>query len=171
MHSEHHWMHLRIGEIIHVTLYCNNYLVPLPQWFHKCTTCTLNRIAHAVSFLLGKWRIIFWDLIIFWEELSSAIATELEELRYQKHPQYSNQILRSALNMRYSFLQAQKEYNIPSLSYWRGIDNMKALAALKANGSISEEVILMFDENLMYLQQCDQYSGRKVEGSDEILFQ
>ena len=29
---------------------------------------------------------------------------------------------------------------------------MKALAALKANSSISEKVILMFDE--MYLQQC-----------------
>ena len=41
---------------------------------------------------------------------------------------------------------------------------MKALAALKANGSISEEAILIFEE--MYLQQCDQHSGGKFEGSD-----
>ena len=41
---------------------------------------------------------------------------------------------------------------------------MKALAALKANVSIFEEATLMFDE--IYLQQCDQYSGGKVEVSD-----
>ena len=41
---------------------------------------------------------------------------------------------------------------------------MKTLAALKANGNISQAVIVLFEE--MYLLQCDEYSGGKVEGSD-----
>ena len=63
----------------------------------------------------------------------------------------------------------QKGYNLPSFSVLAklksgGIDNIKALAALKAANSISEDVVILYDE--MYLQQCDQYSGGKVEGSD-----
>ena len=45
-----------------------------------------------------------------------------------------------------------------------GIDEIKALAALKAANSISKDVVILYDE--MYLQQCDQYSIGKVEGSD-----
>ena len=75
--------------------------------------------------------------------------------------------------MRYTSTQAyklmQKEYNLPSLSFIAklklgGIDNIKALAALKAANSISEDVVILYDE--MYLEQCDQYSGGKVEGLD-----
>ena len=66
----------------------------------------------------------------------------------------------------------QKEYKLLSLSVIAklksgGIDNSKTIAALKANGSISEDVILLCDK--MYLQQCDQYYGGKVEGSIYIL--
>ena len=75
--------------------------------------------------------------------------------------------------MRYTSMQAyklmQKEYNLPSFSVLAklksvGIDNIKALAALKAANSISEDVVILYDE--MYGEQCDQYSGGKVEGSD-----
>ena len=44
-----------------------------------------------------------------------------------------------------------------------GNDNSKALIALRGINSISEPVLKLFDE--MYLHQCDQYSGGKVEGS------
>ena len=66
-------------------------------------------------------------------------------------------------------INAEREYKLPSLSLIAklnsaGIDNIKAFAVLKANGSISEDVILLYDE--LYLQQCDQYSGGKVEVFD-----
>ena len=62
----------------------------------------------------------------------------------------------------------QKEFKLPSQSVLAklksgGVDNIKTLVVLKANGSTSEDVIL-YDE--IYLQQCDQYSRGRVEGSD-----
>ena len=84
------------------------------------------------------------------ENLYTSITTELEELWYQKHPQCSNQILQFAFN--YDALQLsssiyksmQKKFNLPTLSNIAElrssgiIDNMKTLAALKANSNISE---------------------------------
>ena len=139
--------------------------VPLPQWFRQGTTCTLNSITQLEKFpsYLNNKK----------EEFSSSFASELEKIRYQKRPHYSNEILCFSLMMRYTSTQEykliQKEYNLPSFSFLAklksgGIDNIKSLAALKAANSISEDIVILYDE--MYLEQCDEYSGGKVEGSD-----
>ena len=39
------------------------------------------------------------------------------------------------------------------------------MKALKENGSISEDVLLLFDE--MYLQKCEEYVGGGTVGTDE----
>ena len=148
-------------------MYVDNCSVPLPHWFRKGTICTLNLIAslnleNFPSYLNNKK-----------EEFSSSFASELEKIRYQKRLHYSNEILRFSLTMRYTSMQGyklmQKGYNLPSFSVLSklksgGIDNIKAIAALRAANSISEDFVILYDK--MYLQQCDQYSGGKVEGSD-----
>ena len=60
----------------------------------------------------------------------------------------------------------QKEFKLPSLSVISKLKSggIEALIAIKNNGSIFEDIIILFDE--IYLQQCDQYSGRKAAGSD-----
>ena len=68
------------------------------------------------------------------------------------------------------YAHEKKEYNLPSIQFLRtlkdaGLDTVRTLTLLKKNGSISEDVILMFDE--MYLQQCEEYSAGRVEGTNE----
>ena len=78
-----------------------------------------------------------------------------------------------SLILRYTSIQSyhlvQKYFKLPSLSVISKlksgrIDTTKALIALRSNGSISNDVIILFDE--IILQQCDQHSRGKVEGSD-----
>ena len=59
---------------------------------------------------------------------------------------------------------------MPSLSHLRKltsgkIDSVTPLKALKENGSISEDVISLFDE--MYLQKSEEYVGGETVGTDE----
>ena len=154
---------IKIDHEMHVALFCNNCPVPLPQWFRHGNTCKLVSLTQLENFpvYLKAKR----------EEFSSKFAEELEMIRYQKNPRYSNNVLRYSLMMRYTSLPAyslmQKEYNLPSLSHISklkssGIDAVKALVSLKANGNMSGDVVLLFDE--MYLQQCQQYTGGNLEG-------
>ena len=62
-----------------------------------------------------------------------------------------------------------EEFNVPSISLLqkfasRKIDTLKSAKLLKENGSISEDVILMFNE--MCLSKCEEYSGESF-GADE----
>ena len=83
-------------------------------------------------------------------------------------------MLRYALTLRYTSQPAYKllleEFKMPSLSLLRKlttrkIDPVTSLKALKENGNISGDVILLFDE--MYLQKCEEYVGGKTVGTDE----
>ena len=156
---------IRLDKEMHVTLYFNNFPAPLLLWFRKGGSCTLTSFAQLEtfpSFQRAKQQ-----------EFPSTLTEELEKIRYQKHPQYKNYVLRFSLILRYTSSQSyhlmQKEFKLPTLSVTsrlksEGIDNTKAHIALRSNGSISENVIILFDE--MYLQKCDQYSRGKGEGSD-----
>ena len=72
----------------------------------------------------------------------------------------SANMLRFVLTLRYTSQPAYKllleEFKMPSLSLFK-IDPVTLLQALKENGSISEDVILLFDE--MYMQKCEEYVG------------
>ena len=90
------------------------------------------------------------------------VLDEMQRLRYMKTPVYSAKMLRYALMLRYSSLQAYKmmmeEFKLPSLSLLQKltagkIDTMKSARLSKENGCISEDVILMFDE--MFLDKCE----------------
>ena len=111
------------------------------------------------------------------EQLSvnhSTVLSELQQLKFQKSPMYSANMLRYPLTLRYTSQPAYKllleEFKMPSLSLLKNltsgkIDPVTSLKVLKENGSISEDVILLFDE--MYLQKCEEYVGGKTVGTDE----
>ena len=60
-------------------------------------------------------------------------------------------------------LSELEEFKVPSLSLLKKkltsgkIDPVTSFKALKETGSISEDVMLLFDE--MYLQKCEEYVG------------
>ena len=107
-------------------------------------------------------------------ELFGDILNEMKQIRYKKSPVYSANIIRYSLLLRYTSLQTykllQEEFTLPSISLLRRItsgkiDTMKTANVLRENGSISEDVILMFDE--MFLQKCEEYFAGDVLGADE----
>ena len=90
------------------------------------------------------------------------VLEEMHRPRFKKRPIYSGRVIRYALALRYSSLPAYKllleQFKLPSVSLLRRItsgkiDTLKTLKLLRENGSISDDVILMFDE--MFLQQCE----------------
>ena len=102
------------------------------------------------------------------------IFDEVKQLRYQKSPVYSANMIRYALLLRYSSLQTYKllkeEFKLPSVSLLRRltagkIDALKAAKLLRENGSISDDVILILDE--MFLQKCEEYFAGESIGADE----
>ena len=155
---------IRINSDLTVKLYYKDCPVPLPQWFRNtgCKLTSATQLENFPSYIRGKS-----------EEHSSPLAAELENIRYMHHPTYSTSVIRFALMLRYTSLQAYnllaEEYKLPSTSYLSmlksaGIDAVKALKVVKDKNLISEDVVMMFDE--MYLQQCEEYSAGKVEGSN-----
>ena len=88
------------------------------------------------------------------EENGLAIEDEIHQLRFKKKPIYSSSLLRYALTLRYTSMQSykllQEEFNMPSVSLLKklthgSLDTVKAAKLLQQSGSISQDVILMFD--------------------------
>ena len=107
-------------------------------------------------------------------EIFGDVFDELRQLKFKKSPVYSANIIRYSLLLRYTSLQTykllQEEFKLPSISLLRRItsgkiDTMKTANVLRENGSISKDVILMFDE--MLLQKCEEYFAGDVFGADE----
>ena len=155
---------IRINSDLTVKLYCRDCPVPLPQWFRNtgCKLKSATQLENFPSYIRGKS-----------EEHSSPLAAELENIRYMHHPTYSTSVIRFALMLRYTSLQAYnllaEEYKLPSTSYLSklksaGIDAVKALKVVKDKNLISEDVVMMFDE--MYIQQYEEYSAGKFGESN-----
>ena len=69
-----------------------------------------------------------------------------------------------------SYKLLQEEFNMPSVSLLKklthgSLDTVKAAKLLQQSGSISQDVILMFDE--MYLQKSQEYVGMELCGANE----
>ena len=69
-----------------------------------------------------------------------------------------------------SYKLLQDEFNMPSVSLLKklthgSLDTVKAAKLLQQSGSISQDVILMFDE--MYLQKSQEYVGGELCGANE----
>ena len=151
---------IHIDKNLHVQLFYKNLPVSLPSWFRVTHQCMLKRRSML-------------------ENLNSHISTEkeklssiLEELKSHqiKNKQiYSSNVLQFALMLRYTSLQTYhlllKEFPLPSISLLGKlksgeIDSMKVLKLLHENGSLSKDLIIIFDE--MYLQQCAEYYNMSV---------
>ena len=149
----------------HVRLFFRGSSVPLPSWFRKGrnTKLTSKAMLQNLSNHIRKET-----------EESSKILDELLKLRYLKRPIYSANLLRFSLMSRYTSLPAYKlmakEFNLPCVSTLQkmvsGKLDVSAVAkALKESGSISTDVIVIFDE--IYLQKCEEYFGGETFGVDE----
>ena len=105
------------------------------------------------------------------------LLDEMKERMYYKpkgRPPYSAEMIRYALHLRYTSLQAYKilleKFPLPSVSLLNkiqqgGVDAIKAVKLLREKGEISTDCILMVDE--MYLQKATQYQGGEYVGADE----
>ena len=101
----------------------------------------------------------------------------MKERMYYKpkgRPPYSAEMIRYALHLRYTSLQAYKialeKFPLPSISLLNkiqqgGVDAIKAVTFLREKGEISTDCILMVDE--MYLQKATQYQGGEYVGVDK----
>ena len=156
---------IRIDNDLHVKLFYKGSPVPLPEWFRKGRDCRLTR----KSMLQNLPNYVKME-----GEQTSHIFKELKEIQFQKKPKYSNNIIRYALLLRYTSVQAYRlvaqDFRLPSLSFLRritegGIDTMKAMRKLKDTGKLSKDVVLIFDE--MYLQKCEEYFAGKLIGANE----
>ena len=156
---------IRINSDLRVQLFYKGSPIPLPTWFRQGRHTKFTRISMLENFS---------SHIQQESEKSSSLLDELKNLQFQKSPIYSSNLLRLSLLLRYSSLPAYKmlmnEFKLPSLSLLKKlttgrIDTMKAAKALKNNGNISEDVIVIFDE--MYVQKCEEYTGGETIGADE----
>ena len=156
---------IRIDSSLHVKLFYKNSPVPLPPWFRKGTNCTFKSKDMLTNFS---------SYIRETSEKWGDVLDEIQQIRYMKAPVYSANLLRYSLMLRYSSLQAYKvmmeEFKLPSLALLQKltagkIDTMKTAKLLKETRSISEDVILMFDE--MFLEKCEEYAGGETYGADD----
>ena len=125
----------------------------------------------------ANWKIFLNNSITLVKNDSYEILEELQKRRYYKpkgRPPYSAAIIRYALLLRYTSLQAYKlllqRFQLPSISLLNklqagGTDTIKSFKFLLEKGEISRDIIIMFDE--MYLQKCTQYHGGTYEGANE----
>ena len=106
--------------------------------------------------------------------MAQQLKMKFHQLRFTKKPIYSSSLLRYALTLRYTSMQSykllQEEFNMPSVSLLKklthgSLDTVKAAKLLQKSGSISQDVILMFDE--MYLQKSQEYVGGELCGANE----
>ena len=151
---------------MHVKLFYKGSPVALPAWFRKNRSCKLTNITQLENFPSHIKNEI--------EQFPSTVFGELREIRYTRKPIYSSNVLRYALMLRYTSLPAyklmQEEFNLPSVSMLRkissgSIDSVKSANILRENGSISKDIILIFDE--MFLQKSEGYVGGEMIGADK----
>ena len=157
---------IKIDSNLHVKLFYESSSIPLPSWFRKGGNCVLKSVMELENFPAY--------IRLMAEENGSAIEDEIHQLRFKKKPIYSSSLLRYALTLRYTSMQSykllQEEFNMPSVSLLKklthgSLDTVKAAKLLQKSGSISQDVILMFDE--MYLQKSQEYVGGELCGANE----
>lgn len=156
---------IRINSDLHVKLFYRGCPVPLPQWFVKDKSVTVKSKSCLENFL---------PHIRSEAEKNYDILEEMRQLKYQKRPVYSANLIRYALLLRHTSLASYKlmlnEFKLPSISLLRRItcgkiDVYEAAKKLKENGNISEDIVLLFDE--IHLQKSEEYVGGDSVGADK----
>ena len=110
------------------------------------------------------------------EENSNSLLEEMKRRMHFKpkgRPPYSSAMIRYALHLRYTSLQAYKllleNFPLPSISLLHkiqqgGVESLKSVALLRKRGEISSDCVLMVDE--MYLQKGTSYQAGEYIGED-----
>ena len=90
---------IRIDSELHVRLFFKGSPVPLPDWFRKNSSSKFTNKSQLPEFCSHIKRE---------SEKWGDVLDELQQLRYKKSPVYSANLIRYALMLRYSSLQAYK---------------------------------------------------------------
>ena len=164
-----HTLSIKIDAELHVQLQYDRTPLPLPRWFTNGHNAKLNRMSMLENFpTYIKETVANTDYSI-WNEID-----ERKFFHPRGRPPYSAQLIRYALHLRHTSLQAYKlllkEFPMPSISLLNriqlgGVDAMKALKLLFEKGKISKDVIISVDE--MYLQKSTQYQCGEYVGADD----
>ena len=100
------------------------------------------------------------------DENKYSILDELNEKKWYRSHVYSAEVIRYALLLRHTSLQAyrlvREQFPLPSISLLNriqhgGVDSIKALKLLRDHGEMSEDLILLVDE--MILQKEESYQA------------
>ena len=123
--------------------------LPLPQWFVQSHNATLKRVSYLENFPAYIQNTA--------TDNYNELLNELNQRNFYKpqgRPPYSASMIRYALHLRYTSLQAYRllleKFPMQSLLLLHkiqrgGVDALKALKALYEKGSFSRDCILMID--------------------------
>ena len=154
---------------MHVQLQYNGIPLPLPSWFVNGHNAKLDKLS-----MLENFPPYIRSTAI---ENQQVLLDELKQRELYKptgRPPFSASMIRFALHLRHTSLQAYKllleKFPVPSISLLNkiqqgGVDSLKALKVLREKGGISTDLILMVDE--MYLHKAAQYQAGEYVGADE----
>ena len=101
---------IRIDNDLRVKLFYRGSPLPLPEWFRKGRDCRLTRCSMLEN---------LFNYVKVEGEQTSDIFSELRKISFQKKPRFSPSVIRYALLLRYTSVQAYKvvatEFPFPSL--------------------------------------------------------
>ena len=111
---------IKVSEDLRVQLFHKNAPISLPAWFWEGQNTYLTSKTMIVNFI---------SYINEKSEEHHDILEEMNRLKFQKTPCYSYNLIRYALELRYTSLQAykllSKEMSLPSLSFLRNLASGK----------------------------------------------
>lgn len=109
---------IHVDETLHVKLFCYNAPMALPTWFRKGRNSTLTNCSMLQN-LLNHMKLR--------SEQKNSILSELQQMRYSTRNPFPAHVIRYALYLRHTSLQAYKllleEFPLPSVSYLRSLTN------------------------------------------------
>ena len=155
-----------IDENLHVKLQYKGIPVPLPKFFTVGRTAKLTSVLDLYNFPSAIQQVT--------EENQYSILHEINENKWYRCQTYSAEVIRYALLLRHTSLQAYKlireKFPLPSISMLNkiqqgGVDSIKALKILRDRGEMANDLVLLVDE--MYLQKEESYQGGSLVGAAE----
>ena len=162
---------IKVDKDLHVQLQYKGQYVPLLGWFANDSYAKLRSYEqlHELQTTI---------LIKASQNKNNLLDEMYEQMQFKPkgRPPYSADMIRYALLLRYTSLQAYNllldKFPLPSISLLKrikkgGVDSIKAIVKLREDGKISPHIVLMVDE--VFLQKGTQYQGGEYFGLDETM--
>ena len=160
---------IKVDKDLHVQLQYKGQHVPLPGWFRYDSHAKLRSYEQLRELQIAILNKASQNKNILLDEMNERV-----QFKPKGRPPYSADMIRYALLLRYTSLQAYKllldKFPFPSISLLNrikkgGVDSIKAIRKLREDGKISSHIVLMVDE--MFLQKGTQYQAGDYVGCDE----